>query len=75
MIKLRSLILNTINIRCIKRMKNNKFGGLGHSAVLRTLPLSGSLNSGYAVRLRSPKPLRASHTRWPLYAIGFGRLK
>jgi len=28
MIKLRSLILNTINIRCIKRMKNNIFAGL-----------------------------------------------
>ena len=39
--------------------------GLGHSAVLRTLPLSGSLNSEYTVRYRSPKPfatLRASHT-------------
>ncbi len=26
-------------------------------------------NSGYAVRYRSPKPLRASHTRETLYAI------
>jgi len=42
------------------------------SAVLRTLPLSGSLNSRYAVRLHSPKPfatLRASHTRKTLYVI------
>ena len=35
----------------------------GHSAVLCTLPLTGSLNSGYAVRYHSPKPLRASLTR------------
>ena len=45
MIKLRSLILNTINIQCIKRMKNNIFGGLEHSALLCTLP-SRSLNGG-----------------------------
>ena len=45
---------------------DNFKGGLGHSAVLRTLPLTESLNSGYAVRYRSSKPfatLRASHTR------------
>ena len=33
----------------------------GHSAVLCTLPLTGSLNNGYAVRYCSSKPLRASH--------------
>jgi len=37
-------------------------GGLGHSAVLCTLPL-GHLTGAYAVCSRSPKPLRASHTR------------
>jgi len=44
MTKLRSLILNTINIRCIKLMRYNIFGGLEHPALLRTLPLCGSLN-------------------------------
>lgn len=47
--------------------------GLGHSAALRALPrFARSLNSEYAVRLRSPKPfatLRASHTRRTLYSI------
>jgi len=28
-----------------------------------------SVNSRYAVRLRSPKPLRASHTRGTLYEM------
>jgi len=47
--------------------------GLGHSTVLRTLPLTGSLNSGYAVRYCSPKPSnRASHTRQTLTAIAGG---
>lgn len=47
--------------------------GLAHSAVLPTLPLSGSLNSVFAVRLRLPKPPSvASQTRKPLYDIGLG---
>jgi len=41
----------------------------GHSAVLCTLPLTGSLNSGYAVRYHSPKPLRALLTRQLLAEI------
>lgn len=48
-------------------------GRLGHSAALRALlPLTESLNSGYAVRLRSPKlPLwTTSHTRKTLCESG-----
>jgi len=44
----------------MKMIKNNS-GGLGHSAVLRTLPLQGSLNrwiyaTGYALALRDIAP-------------------
>ena len=59
------------------KMPQIDFGGLGHSAVLRTLPslMLRSLNSRYAVRYRLPKPLRASHTRKTLSAIAEVRIK
>ena len=66
MIKLRSLILNTINIRCIKRMKNNIFGGVRNSTVQYFYTLTASV---HAVCNSSPKPLRASHAHWMLYDI------
>jgi len=44
MIKLRSLILNTINIRCIKCMKNNIFSELVYSAPAKAGLPFGSLN-------------------------------
>ena len=37
--------------------------------------LTHSDNSGYAVRYRSPKPFRASHTRKPLYAMPALKMK
>jgi len=53
------------------KMTKSNSGGLGHSAVLRTSPLSGSLNRRVCGSLRSPKlPYRAtSHTRQPLATI------
>jgi len=44
MIKLKSLILDTIILQYIKWTKEDIFCGLEHSVVLSTLPLSGSLN-------------------------------
>ena len=46
-------------------IRKDKVGGLGHSAVLRTLPLSGSLNkrvSGFAT-------LRPDHLRQLLLSL------
>ena len=40
---------------------NNINGDGGHFAVLRILSLTGSLNSGYAIRFHLPKFLRASY--------------
>ena len=54
MIKLRSLILNIINIRCIKRMKNNIFMSLDTLRCFALSP-SGHLTGGYVARYRSPK--------------------
>ena len=50
-------------------LSNGGFGAERFVASLFALTSFGSLNSGYAVRYRSPKPLRVSHTRETLYAI------
>lgn len=52
-------------------MKMEFSGGLGHSPVLRTLPLSGSLNTVYAVRYAHPNCAfgTTSHTPKPLAEI------
>jgi len=44
-------------------LSNGGFGAERFVASLFAFTSFGSLNSGYAVRLRSSKPLRVSHTR------------
>ena len=44
-------------------LSNGGFGAERFVASLFALTSFGSLNSGYAVRLRSSKPLQVSHTR------------
>jgi len=53
-------------------MSKESFGGVRDSAVLHTLPLSGSLNSrtyGYAPLHPNSASCRTSHICKPLYAI------
>lgn len=58
-------------------MKMDNCGSLRYSAVLRTLPLTGSLNTTYTAHFVRPNFgfAETSYMLEPLYAIGFGTLR